>query len=210
MKILLIGANGNMGRRYAAILNHLEADWVGVDIGDKWPKDFDRAIVATPTGSHFGICSRLAKLKKPFLCEKPISKNPDSIRKLIRMGAEGYMVCNWKFVFSDRVEYRRKLNPNENNICYDYYSTGKDGTIWDCIQLVYLAIDIQIKTESPYFDVTIDDDHVTLDDIAYSYITMIRKFIWPNIFDLWTLKDALKATCKVIHMREMLKYKEAK
>jgi len=74
-----------MGRRYGAILKYLGHEVVGIDIGNKIPKNLDLAIVATPTDTHFEICKALSKKHYTYLCEKPISKNPKEIETLIRM-----------------------------------------------------------------------------------------------------------------------------
>lgn len=197
MKILLIGANGNMARRYAAILNYLGIEWVGVDVGDRWPRNFDRAIVATPTDTHFAICKKLAKMGKVFLCEKPVSKSPKEIEKLIAMGAKGYMVCNWALLDSF---YSTPLPIGVYDIFYDFYNTGRDGTYWDCIQIIYLAKNINVQTTSPIFAAQIGCMTVWLDAIGKSYVNMLSRFVQPKIKGLWTLKDAFKATNKVLEM----------
>lgn len=141
-KILICGHLGNMGRRYEAIVKHLGHEVIGKDLEDQvGVQRFDKVIVATPTENHLEHCEELAEYNIPFLCEKPVSKDPKEIDKL--MGKQGYMVNNWAFVFPGI-----RLLPGNNNIEYDFYNTGKDGVEWDCIQTIYLANKISIKTDS--------------------------------------------------------------
>ena len=198
--ILLVGSRGNIGGRYAAILRYLKIDFVGVDVGDKWPdpSTYDKAIVATPTSTHYKICLRLAKLKKTFLCEKPLSKNPEEIQHLIDIGADGYMVNNWCHV-TEKI-----IKPNSAKVYYDCWNTGKDGLLWDCIQLVYIARgnNFKINNQHPIFWATIDlragSNRIGLEKIAHSYCYMIDCFIEEKTDKLWSLKDALAATKKVL------------
>ena len=193
-KLLLVGAKGNMGRRYAAILKSFfpETSVIGVDIGDPWPLSFDKAIVATPTETHYNICLKLAASRKPFLCEKPVVKTLPQMETLVQNCSMGYMVNNWAHVFPDWY-----LKPNDSIIDYDFYHTGHDGLHWDCIQLHYLAKEIKINNESPYFRASINGEEVTLEMIEASYTKMLSFFLKDDERWLWTMQDALNATRKV-------------
>lgn len=202
MRVLVCGNRGNMGRRYTAILNYLGVENIGVDNGDltPHPDTYDRAIIATPSDIHMYVCEMMANLHKPFLCEKPIDKDPAKIQKLIdlckKKRVDGRMVCNWAFTG------RLKFYPGENQVQYSNYNTGKDGLAWDCIQLIYLAKGFpELSTGSPYLQAHIDGDRVHEGHIARSYKTMIDVWLQGGD-DLWSLEDAKKATEKTIKYME--------
>lgn len=205
MKILVLGARGNMGRRYCAILRHLGQEVVEADIGDRWTDlEFDKAIVATPTPGHAYDCLQLAMRKKSFLCEKPLSTNPREIEDLILYceanGVDGRMVCNWKFA---GMPAGCSWLPGFHEVNYSNWRTGSDGTAWDCIQLIYLAKGggIKIEVGAPCFRASIDYWHITLENIEQSYIKMVD--YWLNKPSaLWSLEDAKKATQKVLRYME--------
>lgn len=196
MKVLLIGCNGSMGRRYAAIFKYLGVDFVGVDLGNQWPAEFDRALVATPTNTHFEICNKLIDMRKDFLCEKPVSKEPNECiilrERCEATGVKGSMVNNWCYALNDKIP----LEPGKNILHYSYYNTGKDGTDWDCIQLHYLAIDKAcIRLDSPWWEAAINEDYINHGRIERTYCYMIIN--WLHNKTLWTMEDAYKATLKV-------------
>lgn len=201
MSILIVGNNGNMGRRYEHICRWYGRKTIGIDVGDKIPRptEVDRAIIATPTDSHIEAAMWCAHYGIPFLCEKPISKNigdVTALRDVCRKNeSNGYMVCNWSFT-----GHGKRYCPGTHTVSYDCWNTGKDGLWWDCIQLVALAIDknnISLKNESPTFFATIDGMIVGLDTIAHSYVMMIHSFL-NSPDDLWSLDVAVDATKRVI------------
>lgn len=205
MKILVLGARGNMGRRYCAILRSLNQEVVEADFGDRWKDmEFDKAIVATPTHHHVYDCLQLAMRRKSFLCEKPVSTSPREIADLILYceanGVDGRMVCNWKFAATPA---RCCWLPDAHEIKYANWRTGNDGTAWDCIQIIHLAQEgkVQIKTDLPYFAAEIDGVKISLGDIDNSYIRMIGYWLdTPQA--LWSLEEAKKATEKVLKYME--------
>ena len=211
MKVLVIGSKGSMGKRYCAILKYLGVEYVGVDIGPNSKMDytqFTHAIIATPTEVHRDNLQWFYTYKngpKSILCEKPLMKSVRDIETAIDWealhGGKTNMVCNWKYALPDRKDLE---------VRYSNYNTGKDGTGWDCIQLIYLVDKLKISTDTPFFKCdyhfphdTIDSlvvGKVTLGDIENSYITMLRHWLGLDGLenDLWTLTDALKATEKVL------------
>jgi hypothetical protein len=197
--VLLIGYKGSIGNRYRAILEYLSVPFYGVDLGDTYnPELYKRAIIATSTETHFEVCKQMIAYGINFLCEKPVSKNPEEIKELIELceknKVEGNMVCNWKYV-------RPNLNPESNQILYNNFHTGKDGVNWDCIQLHYLDEEKAfITTDKPFFASIINNKNITYFNVEDSYIDMMKN--WINNGDLWTLEDALKATEKVIKIEE--------
>lgn len=194
-----------MGKRYTAILNYLGVEHIGIDEGDDFypPRQtYDKAIICTPTESHYRNCYDMAILDKDFLCEKPVSKDLDEVSGLVKYckhkKVTGSMVCNWQWALGFD-----KLNPNSNTIFYDNYNTGKDGIGWDCIQLIYLDKKFPaIKNQSPYFSASINSISSNLKMIEHSYIFMIDKWL-KGSKDIWTMEDAYKATEKVIEYNKM-------
>jgi len=198
MKILIVGNLGSMGTRYQAICKHLGHEVIGMDLGHKTPiPPVDRAIIATPTDTHKALCIATALTGIPFLCEKPVSKNPEEIEAIIGVCEKNkistHMVCNWRFAGGEKI-----FNANEELVEYDYYNTGKDGFSWDMIQLIYLSKGIpKIKNKSPIFKAKISGVDIGLDTINNSYIAMIQAWIHFPEF-MWTMEDAYYATKKVI------------
>lgn len=187
--VLIVGELGNMGKRYKTILDFLKIENKGIDLGERIPKHWDSCIVTTPTDTHYDVVKNLEIFKRPILCEKPLSKNPNEIKKL---KGDIFLVCNWKFVFP------YDLYADENKCRYNFYNTGKDGIIWDLCQLIYLDEDIPIiDNDSPIFAASINGIPVSLEMIQWSYIRMLD--LWANgKYDrFWNLEDALKMTEKV-------------
>ena len=189
MRILIIGS-GNMGKRYKRILNYNNIETVDYDLTEKFGGvelhniDFDKAIIATPTNDHFEYCKKLVSLDKDFLCEKPVSKNPEEIKTLIELAeCDVRMVCNWIFTAPSMVPFMK----DNCHIYYDYYNTGRDGLEWDIIQLIHLASDfksLEVVTESPVFNAAINNIPITQTDIEKSYLSMLEMWIeepsWRN------------------------------
>jgi len=194
MKVLVIGYRGRMGTRYMAILKHLGVEAIGMDVGDEYPKeDVDKAIVCTPTDSHYDQCLDLAEAGIPFLCEKPVCKDRDEIIEIIEacdsQDTDARMVCNWSFL-SDGV-----LEPGQNIIEYRNHYTGPDGQWWDLIQPLYLAKDLTVAFQ-PRFTTVINSVIYDMGNIESSYIAMVKEWL-HNPSALWDMTDALLATERV-------------
>lgn len=215
-KVLLIGCNGSIGRRYAAILKFLGIEYNGIDVHnenllyDVKKSDFSHCIIATPTNTHFDMCKKIALKGIPFLCEKPLSKSPEECKEIIKIANEcmvsGFVVNNWAHTYKIGGVWQ----PNTCKVFYDNYHTGKDGLLWDCCQLVYLsdkAENMHLLTLMPYMQAMIGGYTITHEDVAVSYIKMIRTFtsVGMNPFlslGLWSLRDGLAMTEKVIEYQK--------
>lgn len=196
--ILLFG-HGSIGRRYEKILNFMNEEVCIVDI--QRPDyaeaidlvssgDWDKAIIATPTGTHVDMFWRLVSHKKPMLIEKPIAKSTQPI-ELMRdycknHDIEAYMVCNYKFALMGR-------KPLE----WNYYNTGSDGLEWDLIQLLYLNPELKIGTDGFVWGVATDEGRLAYREVEESYFHMIHSFLFQPT-NLWDLEDARKATETVL------------
>lgn len=189
MSVLLMGHLGNMGRRYAAVLDYLEQHWQGYDVREirTCPPltNFTHVIVATPTDTHVKILADLLNQphKLSILCEKPIARgaipaieNP--------YGHTVAMVNNYNYI---------DLPPREGVTFYDYYNSGSDGLHWDCIQLVHLARGhISLNNKSPVWACTINGARIDRAAIDQSYVDMIADFCGPQL-RLWGIDDIIEA-----------------
>jgi hypothetical protein len=184
MRLLIIGAAGNMGRRYTDIARSLDADVTGIDIGEPIGHIHpDVAIIATPTDTHYQLCLDMQRRGIPYLCEKPVCMQ--SVGKLEAL--TGYMVNNWAHVFYDRY-----LEPKQHEVTYDYFNTGPHGKLWDCIQLYHIARGIPtIRTNAREFTASIDERPVSLGDIQESYRRMLQSFLKKQESRLWTIRSTV-------------------
>lgn len=183
MKIGLLGAKGNMGRRYSAILNAMNLEYDAVDIGDRVGK-YDYAIIATPTLSHVQCMMDVLAQNENchILCEKPLTTNMDELKRFF---ASDYkerlrnlkMVNNYDYAYTSAVSDSQFINPT-GLTKYDYYNTGNDGLLWDCIQLIKMAKgEITLSKKSYYWSVCINGWSIDRRTIDHSYAHMIKEFI---------------------------------
>lgn len=205
MRVLVIGGNGSMGRRYVAILKHLKEDVYFVDnefTSYQLLPCFDAFVVATPTSNHFPMLKMLASLGKPVLCEKPLCQRgleiEDIERRAIQSNTDIRMVCNWKYAINLAMTRAQKIAvEGEMEIEYNYFDSGKDGFFWDCIQLIHLAGRFKYDRTHPAFEAKVNGIDVTLEHIHASYVLMVSEWLHGDKSKLWNLEDALKATKKV-------------
>ena len=202
MKVLVIGGYGSIGRRYCAILKyrnikHQVYDTADYDGDFVWPPPFhyDRAIIATPTHTHFEICEKLMADKTPFLCEKPVSKDIDECKRLWRLSKKhpklGRVVCNYKYLL--------KLMDIKTvyDLQYNYYNSGPDGILWDCCQLIHILKDVVIKNDSPRWNLIINNHWARYRWLENSYVEMLDDWLGGHEDRLWDLEDGYQMTKKV-------------
>lgn len=173
MSTLLIGSQGSMGKRYQCILNYLRKPFLGIDKGDYIPaQDFDSFIIATPTETHHDIIQMLSPFNKPILCEKPISKNVNQVREILRL------VENDKTPFKMMLQYEGLSDKNSNGISeYNYFRHGNDGLAWDCIQIIGLARgEVILREDSPFWRCTINGKKLSLADMDWAYINYVSSW----------------------------------
>jgi hypothetical protein len=177
--ILIVGANGNMGRRYQAVLRYLKRDFYCVDKDEAVLKVFSVAqrahgiLIATPTATHADYLNLFASLGKPILCEKPFTKNIAECRDLIASLKRQH--CRASMVS----QYKELLNPaSKGPSHYDYYRHGGDGLVWDCIQIVGLAKGpVELKEESPVWNCQINGSKLNLAGMDTAYVQHISKWL---------------------------------
>jgi len=179
-KIAVIGARGNMGMRYAMILKcYCDVEVVEIDMHNHIScdhTDCDGYIIATPTENHLIDICVYKQWKKPILCEKPIIKTKDDYYNLVDLMAEGMdlSMIN-QYAFLD--------HGNDGHTEYNYFKTGKDGLMWDCINVIGTArSSYDIKKTNLVWKCILNGDRVNLADIDKSYIDNITAWVkgWRN------------------------------
>jgi len=128
MKIAVIGV-GVMGKNHARVLSSLshlsgviDADFetaqkvarrYGVDAAKSISDvDFDAAVVATPTTTHYEIAKELIERGKHVLVEKPFTHNMEEAQELIDLAKEMGVILAVGHIerFNPVVEYLKKMN----------------------------------------------------------------------------------------------------
>lgn len=180
---LIIGSEGSMGKRYQAILRHLGENFSCADIGMPiLPKHriCDRYIVCTPTDTHYNILKSIIPLGKPILCEKPITKSLTALADIFSMCKQYNTQFNMTFQYSelaskDQLSYQ-VLDSGDSS--YDYFRTGNDSLIWDCLQIIGLANGpVEIKNDSPIWKCKINGKYLSLADMDGAYVSFVKKWI---------------------------------
>lgn len=181
--ILIIGANGSMGKRYQAILRHFDIEPICCDINHdektiiSTALNSDKIILCTPTPSHYELLKRLIPIGKPILCEKPISTNLENIKDIFTLCHKHNCKFTMMFQYTELVDDRF-----QGESFYDYFRTGKDGLIWDCLQIIGLAKDdCQISNSSPIWTCKINGKVLSLADMDYAYLNFVRKWLDDKI-----------------------------
>lgn len=172
--ILIVGHLGNMGRRYAAILDYLGIKWDGIDIENKHHvyinSELKGIIIATSTFSHVDNILDYSDYNVPILCEKPITLNPYELNEIKDLKIPLRMVNQYKYCIED--------HNDSGNTRYNYYNSGKDGLAWDCINIISLAKSgIDLKNNSPFWIGSINGKHIDKSYLDISYIDMIRDWL---------------------------------
>lgn len=178
MSILIIGANGNMGLRYQAILKHLGKPFVGVDKecsprqARKIAKHSDAVIIASPTHSHISYLYALHDLKKPVLCEKPFTKDVRELSDFVNKASPEDPNISMVYQYKELASKRR--GPSS----YNYFKHGGDGLIWDCIQVIGLARDaVTLQEDSPVWKCQINGLNLRIADMDHAYVSFIEKWL---------------------------------
>ena len=179
-KVAVIGARGNMGLRYAMILReYCDVEVVEIDLHNYIScdhADCDGYIIATPTDEHLNDILLYSQWKKPILCEKPIVKNKTDYYKLVD-------ICITDIDLSMINQYSFLDRGNEGETEYNYFKTGKDGLVWDCINIIGNARKAyDIKKSSLIWSCVLNGDTINFADIDISYIDNIKAWVngWRN------------------------------
>ena len=183
MRVLIVGGLGNMGRRYAAILNAMNIDFNIYD--SRVPRRLedvavgcDRAIIATPTDTHFdSLIEVIDMINGPILCEKPVCKDIDQLKTILRIAEEKQrhirMVMQYKYVFRNPIPGRDSH--------YDFYHHGNDGLYWDCMQIIGLATGkIVLKEDSHTWKCSLNGEFPSMNENTMNLAYFGNIFDWIN------------------------------
>jgi hypothetical protein len=179
-KVAVIGGKGNMGRRYALILEkYCDCEAVIFDIGvNNKIDDCDGYIIATPTAAHYAYILGLSEYKKPILCEKPIVKSKEQLQRILEIEDLDLSMIN-QYGFIPMRNYFSENTDTE----YNYFKTGNDGLLWDCINIIGLSkSSYNIKNDSLIWHCKINGDYLHLYDMDKAYIDNIEGWVngWRN------------------------------
>ena len=179
--IALVGSEGSMGKRYRAILNKLNVEFRPFDketsLNDlvSTCKYSNGIILCTPTPTHFTFLNALIPLGKPILCEKPISKDPEEVIECFRLAGEEN--CSLTMM----LQYQEILTPGEysGDSSYNYFRTGNDGLVWDCMQTIALAKGkVSVKNDSPIWECQINGEKLDFRQMDSAYLIAVRKWLY--------------------------------
>jgi hypothetical protein len=196
VSVLLVGGCGKIGTRYQAVLKYLKVPYHIFDPNfghnNTHAGEFDHAIIATPTGTHIGYCDEFGRLGIPFLCEKPVSKDLESIKPLIKYN--GYVVNNYAFSFGEFATDSCKIR-------WNYFNHGSDDLETDCCQLLMLDRHAVLLDNSPVWDCWNGDSRLSYGDLEYGYVEMIENFLGSKKL-LWDMQDGYDMTLRILERKE--------
>lgn len=203
MKILVVGSEGSMGKRYQAILKHLGHDIVTVDKQHtsidvvKAGIKCDRIIVATPTETHAQVLDYVLLCGKPVLCEKPICTDLEELKGVLDHARSFNpmlaMVMQYKRLLKDDVrsdQFYKFLDDPSYDSHYHYFRHGNDGLKWDCFQIIALAEGrVTLGESSPIWKCKINGQTLNLSDMDQAYVDMLDDWIRKPYSDIDTIYE---------------------
>lgn len=209
--ILVVGARGNMGRRYLACLRALGLKPVAID--QPWPDivpQWTRAIIASETSAHWAAVLDLIQHTpedgqyRHVLMEKPVAKSVVFARAiydaLTRHRMRLFCVNQYQYLPGVIEDQERGVMGRTS---YDYYNHGRDGLHWDCFQLYALARgEVQLREGSPVWRCEINGREMSSCDMDPAYLSMLEDWLgpqryswkWPTIH--WTTARVAVAEVK--------------
>ena len=179
MKVYIIGSRGNMASRYKTILNFMGHEISGHDMSSKVDGDFtpfeaDRIIIATPTSTHASELLKALEFKKPILVEKPITTNFDDLNGILDAVEESKV--NVEMV--SQYDYMPFSKTRTGKTIYNYFKHGGDGLVYDCINIIYHSNSTpELREDSPFWQCVINGDHLRIQDVDQSYVSMISHWL---------------------------------
>jgi len=215
-EVLILGSEGSMGTRYKAILKYLGVNYSCYDsaLENTYYKElpvynhYSHIIIATPTSTHYGYINSIgANYKGAVLCEKPIvigSKIDFPVQDLSMVFQYAYLA------FKNPIE---ELNADNMDFhlddvysIYNYFRSGKDGLIWDCLQIIALhkgSIDnLMLKNSSPEWNCILNNKRLSLSNMDNAYVLAIKDWLTGNRFDLSVIKKAHQKVEQYIQVRK--------
>lgn len=179
MSVLIVGAQGNMGKRYQAIFNYLRVNTFLADIKTphshlkRMAENANAILVATPTQTHCRLVKSLVPFQKPILCEKPLSTDISEAIKTLRY------IERKKANFSMVLQYAMFDDPDtEGETYYNYFKHGGDGLVWDCFQIIGLArTRVHIYEDSPIWKCQLNGNQLNLQYMDRAYVEFIEQWL---------------------------------
>lgn len=179
MSILLVGGDGNMGKRYRTVLDFLGKKWKSTDINTPMEVTADLAraadgiIICTPTEEHTTYIHLFHDMGVPILCEKPISKDMEDLKQCLASCGKAGTVLDMVFQYK-HLAISQRPGPTS----YNYFRHGNDGLYWDCIQVIGLAQDaVRLKEDSPIWQCKINGHVLDLAEMDGAYVSFIRRWL---------------------------------
>ena len=181
--ILIVGDKGNMAQRYKCVFDFYHIKYVGVDTGDDIleaasRQDIDKILVVTPTDTHFSILKSLIPLKKHILCEKPITKSISELYELYDLCTNHKcpdfdMVLQYRYLLDEEQQRLNTINKSDLSL-YNYFKTGNDGIIWDCLQIIGLSNkDPDLGNNYYYWNCVINGERLRFLNMDHAYCRML-------------------------------------
>lgn len=180
-KVAVFGAHGNMGKRYCLILErYCNCEVVRIDILEYHHsivelEGCDGFIIATPTNTHIELIKFLIPYKKPILCEKPITKSIMQLQTLMSYSDLDLSMIN-QYEFLD-------YNLAKGHTSYNYFKTGNDGLLWDCINIIGTArSSYDVSNTSLIWKCQLNGEMLDLSAMDQAYIDNITAWVngWRN------------------------------
>lgn len=179
-----------MGKRYKAIFKFLNLEYCCADIHStpdqilKMVSRANRIVIATPTETHKKYLYDFAMTGIPVLCEKPFSKNLEEVEKILNVYARANnpleMVAQYKM-----------LDGHTGDSYYNFYNHGKDGLVWDCIQIIGLARgEVEVSETSPVWYCKLNGKEIDLRDMDGAYVKFFsnwNNFPWGSFQEIYQM-----------------------
>jgi hypothetical protein len=179
VSVVILGANGSMGKRYQSIFRYLGVGFHAMDVGytdaqvDAAVSASQGVVIATPTGTHSRIIQRLAPLRKPILCEKPVIQDTAELKQVLELLADARTPFRMMFQYSVLSEPGRI-----GRTSYNYFRHGSDGLVWDCMQIIGLARGpISLREESPVWSCVINGQTLNSRHMDAAYIAYVQTWL---------------------------------
>lgn len=199
-KVLLLGSEGSIGKRYYSILKHLGVNLTCYDtchrvLNPMYRQPYDYVLIATPTIGHITVIKdvMLYSPKARILCEKPISKNTTEIKEALNICPDLQMVFQYCMYwrnntigkgYDDLVKPYKTLNFTYST--YDFYNSGKDSLPWDAIQILALhkgpIEQVYLKNDSPIWNCVINGMRMSYQQMQYCYLDFMRDWLMGERF----------------------------
>jgi hypothetical protein len=192
--IYILGNRGNMARRYRACIEYCYERHCGSDLDEciNLTPDVDRILICTPTHLHLDHIEMFLSTGLPILCEKPLTKDYDELIRFSRR--HGHQVERIQMI--NQYQYCLTEEPDGDETIYDYYHSGADGLVWDCLNIVGMAEKRpELRTVSPYYRCQINGHRIDLQLVSLGYLYNISDWLIGNSKNNWDY--AVKAHEKV-------------